>query len=94
MNINVTDIFTKQLSTVLFRQHCDYLIGRVPLQYSSMYPEVAAIYKREPGEKGEVDRASDWTAAAAAKVQARVTRAQVKCWSRITQHWAREYRME
>ena len=94
MNINVTDIFTKQLSTVLFRQHCDYLIGRVPLQYSSMYPEVAETYKREPGDKGKVDRVLDWTAAAAAKVQARVTNAQVKCWTRITQHWASECKMK
>ena len=35
--LNVADICTKQLGPLLFRRHCDYLMGRVPHQYSLHY---------------------------------------------------------
>ena len=28
--LNIADIFTKQLGPLLFKRHCDYLMGRVP----------------------------------------------------------------
>ena len=93
-NINVADIFTKQLTTVLFRRHCDYLMGRVPPQYSSMYKGVAAAYNKSADKEVRGEDVLRWTAAAAAKLQVRVTRTQIRCWSRITQHWARECMME
>jgi hypothetical protein len=34
LTLEVVDIFTKQLGPLLLRRHCNYLIGRVPLQYS------------------------------------------------------------
>ena len=38
--MNIADIFTKQLGPLLFRQCCNPLMGRVPLQYSAHYQEL------------------------------------------------------
>ena len=38
--LNIADIFTKQLGPLLFKRHCDYLMGRVPPQYSSAYQKL------------------------------------------------------
>ena len=55
--LNIADIFTKQLGPLLFKRHCDYLMGRVPPQYSSAYQQFYGEYK-------------DWEAASMAKPQA------------------------
>ena len=38
--MNIADIFTKQLGPLLYRRHCDYLMGRVPPQYSAHYQDL------------------------------------------------------
>ena len=38
--MNVADIFMKQLGPLLYRQHCDYLMGRVPPQYPAHYQDL------------------------------------------------------
>ena len=43
--LNIADIFTKQLGPLLFKRHCDYLMGRVPPQYSSAYCQFYGEYK-------------------------------------------------
>ena len=55
--LNIADIFTKQLGPLLFKRHCDYLMGRVPPQYSSAYRQFYGEYK-------------NWEAASMAKPQA------------------------
>lgn len=35
--LNMADHFTKQLGPLLFHRHTDYLMGRVPTQYSSEF---------------------------------------------------------
>ena len=36
---NVADIFTKIMGPLLFRRHCDYLMGWVPPAYSACYKQ-------------------------------------------------------
>ena len=43
--INIADIFTKQLGPLLFKRHCDYLMGRIPPKYSSTYHKCYCDYK-------------------------------------------------
>ena len=43
--LNIADIFTKQLGPLLFKRHCDYVMGRVPPQYSSAYGKFYGEYK-------------------------------------------------
>ena len=42
---NVADIFTKILGPLLFRRHCDYLMGRVPPRYSACYRQFYASWE-------------------------------------------------
>ena len=43
-SLNTADIFTKILGPLLFRRHCDYLMGRVPPQYSACYKQFQQAY--------------------------------------------------
>ena len=52
--MNIADIFTKQLGPLLFRRHCDYLMGRVPPQYSAHYQDLNLI--KNPTRLGGADR--------------------------------------
>ena len=69
--LNVADIFTKQLDTLLFRRHCDCLMGRVPPRYSAHYQNIGELTNpvRLQRETGRTDDRDQW-AAAAAKVLA------------------------
>ena len=49
--MNVDDIFTKQLVPLLFWRHCDYLMGRVPPQYSSHYQNIHLVSNPEQLQK-------------------------------------------
>ena len=52
--VNSADIFTKQLGPLLFRRHCDYLMGRVPPQYSAYYQDLNLM--TNPTRLGGADR--------------------------------------
>jgi hypothetical protein len=95
--LNIADIFTKQLGPLLFRRHCDYLMGRVPPQYTRHYDDMHErtsplrltndMQKEQacPKEKGK------W-AAAAAKVEATgkwEEAMQYVSWGRIVSFWSR-----
>jgi hypothetical protein len=54
--MNIADIFTKQLGPLLYRRHCDYLMGRVPPQYSSHYQDLHLM--TNPVRLGGTDRES------------------------------------
>ena len=96
--LNIADIFTKQLGPLLFRRHCDYLMGRVPPQYSSHYEDmhlrtnpVRLGIGQDPAQKEESPGRRDWAAAAAkldvvdwqGKMQRHMS------WERITEYWSR-----
>ena len=74
--MNIADIFTKQLEPLLFCRHCNYLMGRVPPQYSAHYQDLHLMTNpvRLGGRENEVGHETRWIggsstyAAAAAKV--------------------------
>jgi hypothetical protein len=99
--MNIADIFTKQLGPLLFRRHCDYLMGRVPHQYSSHYQEVQWMTNPDrlaggqrgtvDSERGDEDRSTH--AAAAAKVWVETWShgaAHHALWRLVTRFWCRE----
>ena len=52
--MNIANIFTKQLGLLLFRRHCDYLMGKVPPQYSTHYQDLNLM--TNPTRLGGADR--------------------------------------
>ena len=52
--MNIANIFTKQLGLLLFRRHCDYLMGKVPPQYSAHYQDLNLM--TNPTRLGGADR--------------------------------------
>ena len=100
--LNVADIFTKQLGPLLFRRHCDYLMGRVPPQYSSHFQNVgrAGNPTRLRRDDTCVEATERWIqdpgthAAAAAKlsVETAPTCGEYgRLWEEVTRFWHRNY---
>ena len=98
--MNIADIFTKQLVLLLFCRHCDYLMGRVPPQYSSHYQEFHLMTNpellggRESTGKYEVGWIGDSLTYAAAAAQVWVEKwsagaAHHKMWRLATRFWRR-----
>ena len=52
--MNIADISTKQLGPLLYRRHCDYLMGCVPPQYSAHYHDLNLM--TNPTRLGGADR--------------------------------------
>ena len=74
--LNLADHFTKQLGPMLFRRHTDYIMGRVPPQYSSQFRRVHETLSRE---RKPVGTTQGPLAAAAAKLRA--------SWEAVTAHY-------
>ena len=78
---NMADHFTKQLGPILFRRHVDYVMGRVPPQYSSCFQRLYTQFREQQEHTPNNDPAlpsldtTHPTAAAAAKL--------VAAWSQI-----------
>ena len=47
---NMADHFTKQLGSTLFHRHVDYILGKVPPQYSSCYKRLRGLVKKDSPE--------------------------------------------
>jgi hypothetical protein len=100
--LNVADIFTKQLGPLLFRRHCDYLMGRVPPQYSAHYQNVGMTSNptRLQRDSECVEAHERWMpgpdtrAAAAAKLTIDPSSAFEEyaiIWDMVTRYWRRSY---
>jgi hypothetical protein len=101
--LNVADIFTKQLGPLLFRRHCDYLMGRVPPQYSSHYKNVQMLSNPErlqrdgaciEGEERWMPEKGQSPAAAAAKLVLDPEASDetfAAMWDIVTKFWHRNY---
>ncbi|KAL7552295.1 hypothetical protein ACHAWF_018275 [Thalassiosira exigua] len=48
---NMSDHFTKQLNPVLFARHTDYVMGRIPPEYSPCFPGFASLRKEKKRAK-------------------------------------------
>ena len=48
--LNLADHFTKQLGPLLFHRHVDYIMGRVPPQYSPCSRDMVGLRRRHPEE--------------------------------------------
>ena len=93
--LNVADIFIKQLGPLLFRQHGDYLMGRVPPRYSAHYQNIGELanpvrLQRETGATGDQGQ---WVAAAAKVVTDPIARDKYhsRIWGIVTEYWSRSY---
>ena len=100
--LNIADIFTKQLGPLLFRRHCDYLMGRVPPQYSIHFRNIEQTSNptrlRDSGAcVEETERwisAHDTCAAAAAKLSVGSTSPCIEyglMWRIATMFWHRTF---
>ena len=101
--LNVADIFTKQLGPLLFRRHCDYLMGRVPPQYSLHYQNIHLLSNLERlqkdsgcvgGEERWIAGEERFPAAAAAKLamdSAASDETFTALWDTVTNYWRRNY---
>ena len=45
--LNLADHFTKQLGPLLFHRHADYIMGRVPPQYSPCFESMTGLRRRD-----------------------------------------------
>jgi hypothetical protein len=101
---NVADIFTKQLGPLLFRRHCDYLMGRVPPQYSSHYKDIRLRTNPErlrqdgvcvEGQERWMDAQgkAQWAAVSAKFSIDPLPSAEDYCrlWADVTRFWHRNY---
>ena len=91
---NMADIYTKQLGQLLFRRHCDYLMGRVPPSYSVIHETLRERCRptrlsreRDDHGKGNAGTGLPFYAAAAARVSAGDVG---DVWSIVTEHWRRQ----
>ena len=102
--LNVADIFTKQLGRLLFRRHCDYLMGRVPPQYSAHYQDIMSRNSPAKLDADEacIESAERWlpnpgqNAAAAAKLAVSPATGPLdhgKIWECVTKFWRREFEL-
>ena len=74
--LNWADHFTKQLGPLLFQRHTDYIMGRVPPQYSSVFQRIHEILRRPKKTTTPTRRP---IAAAAAKLAA--------SWGAVTRYY-------
>ena len=65
---NMSDHFTKQLNPILFARHTDYVMGRIPPEYSACFPGLqhSLRQKRVPKRNTPLDLSEAHPAAAAA----------------------------
>ena len=82
---NMADIFTKILGPLLFRRHCDYIMGRVPPQYSACYAKFYAAWEEH---KTRTQNDENVSAAAAASVSVRLDRFTHAWVSRFATTWS------
>ena len=70
---NTADHFTKQLGPQLFHRHTDYIMGRVPPQYSAQFHRIHELLRRPKQKRGISDRPMAAAAARLAAVWAEVS---------------------
>ena len=91
--LNLADHFTKQLGPLLFHRHVDYIMGRVPPQYSPCFAEMTGLRRKEPAQAvktpampGPMPLVSVSPTKEAGPLAAAAARL-VASWSRVTAHY-------